>query len=326
MSEVSSLTSAAEIVQANAISATDVPAILGLSRWGDRWTVYARKLGLIPPQEQTPEMFWGKKLEQPIAQAFSEITDKPILWFDQRVYHKTRPWQCCTPDAFVMATPKRHVLECKTAGLQQAGEWDRDMLNDDGVPDYYLAQVQWQLSTLELDLAYIAVLIAGNDFRIYTIERDPVLEEILLEEAEEFWQRHIMGKVEPAISGSDRARQYLRKRYPREREKLRRATAMETELLVAYANLRVLLDAGDERKRELENQITQAIGDAEGLEWERGKFTWKKTKDRTVISWDELAKSQLVGFDAEQQRELIDQYTHTEPGVRRIYFKAEVGV
>lgn len=320
-----SLTSTAEIVRATGIGATDIPAIMGLSPWADRWTVYARKLGLIGPQEQTEEMYWGKKLEPVIAQVFAEKMDLPILWYDQRIVNKERPWQYCTPDAFVNTAPRRRVLECKTTGLARAGDWDREMRNEDGVPDYYLAQVQWQLSTLELDVAYIAVLVAGNDFRIYTIERDPVLQDILLEEGEEFWQRHILGKVEPAISGSDRARQYLRRRYPREREKLRRATPMEAELLVAYANLRVLLDAGDERKRELENQITESIGDAEGLEWERGKFTWKRTRDKTVISWDELAKSQLIGFDAEQQRELIDQYTHTEPGVRRIYFKAEVG-
>jgi len=56
------------------------------------------------------------------------------------------------------------------------GDWGLDAGDEDGMPDYYLAQVEWQLSVTGLKTAYIAVLIAGNDFRIYKIHHDPVLE------------------------------------------------------------------------------------------------------------------------------------------------------
>lgn len=319
------MTSAAETIQATGIGASEIAAVMGISPWGDPWTVYARKRKLIDEQAQTEEMFWGKMLEPVIARVFAQRMEQPIEWWDQRIYSTRRAWQYASPDAFVLdpgTSRRRAVLECKTAGLHQSGAWDRDVTNEDGVPEYYLAQVEWQMSVCELSLAYIAVLIAGNDYRVYAIEHDPVLEEILLEAGETFWRQHVMAGVEPPISGSDRARQWLHERYPRHREKLRPATREETEWLTQYADLRQLLDAGEERKAELENQIIQAIGDAEGLEWMRGKFTWKRTKDRSVTKWEALARSRIAIFSEEEQKDFIAQYTRAEPGYRRIHFHA----
>ena len=315
--------SAAEVIHQTGIGASEIAAILGISPFADRWTIYARKHKLIEPEEQSEEMFWGTMLEPVIAQVFSMRMDLPIEWFNKRVYSKTRPWQYASPDALILTTPKQQVLECKTAGLHSSGEWDRDASDEDGVPDYYAAQVQWQLSTLELEVGYIAVLIAGNDFRVYRIEHDPVLEDILLEEGEEFWRKHIMTKVEPPIGGSERARKYLRKKFPREREKLRPATLDETEWLNQYAELRRLLDQGEDRRKELENQITQAIADHEGLEWQGGKFTWKRTKDRHFVDWRALAEPFMRGFSEDEKKEFIRQYTRTEDGYRRIHFREE---
>jgi predicted phage-related endonuclease len=150
-----------------------------------------------------------------------------------------------------------------------------------------------------------------------------VLEDILVEAGETFWRQHILAKVEPPISGSEAARQYLRQRYPRQREKLRPATAEETELLDRYAELRGLLKQGAVRRKALENQIAQAIGDNEGLEWERGKFTWKRTKDRRFVNWEGLAKSQIATYSEQDQKDLVKQYTLTKDGYRRIHFNDE---
>ena len=313
------LVSAAEIMHEKAISATEIPAIAGISRFGDEWTVYAKKFGIGEPEPPTEEMIWGIELQPTIARVFGKRMDVPVEWFDRRVWSRTRPWQCCTPDALILTDPKQ-VLECKTTSAHKAGDWDREASDGDGAPDDYVAQVTWQLSTLELDVGWIAVLIGGNDFRTYRIERDPALERILLEAGEDYFLRHVMGGEEPAIGGSDRARNYLRKRYPREREKLRPATLEETEWLGQYAELRGLLHQGEVRRTELENQITLAIGDAEGLEWERGRFTWKRTKDRRFVDWKALAEDQLALHSEEEKKAFRDRYTRIENGYRRIHF------
>lgn len=321
-----SVISAAEVIHETGIGASEIAAIVGISPWAKPWTIYARKHKLIEPQAQTEEMFWGTMLEPVIAQVFSMRMGLPVEWYNQRIYSEKRPWQYASPDAFIIPAPTapRWILECKTAGLHASSNWDRNASDEDGVPDYYAAQVQWQLSTLELEVGYIAVLIAGNDFRTYRIEHDPVLEDILLEAGEEFWRKHILQKVEPPIDGSEDARQYLRKRYPREREKLRPATLAEMEWLNQYAQLRHLLEQGETRKKELENQITQSIADHEGLEWQGGKLTWKRTKDRSLTNWHELAADQLAKLAEEERTACIQRYTRIDPGYRRIYFREEV--
>jgi predicted phage-related endonuclease len=272
-------------------------------------------------------MFWGTMLEPVIAQVFSMRMEVPVEWYNQRITSAERPWQYATPDAFILASApvagRIGLLECKTTDLHLSGEWDRNSDGEDGVPEHYLAQVQWQMSVCRLDFAYIAVLIAGNDFRIYRIDHDPVLEDILVEAGETFWRQHILTKVEPPISGSEAARQYLRHRYPREREKLRPATEEEVELLDQYAELRGLLKLGGARRKTMENQITQAIGDHEGLEWDRGKLTWKRTKDRRFVNWEGLAKSQIRTYSEQEQKDFIQEYTLAKPGYRRIHFNDE---
>jgi putative phage-type endonuclease len=317
------MTSVKDIVQTTGIGASEIAAVAGISDWEGPWEVYARKKELIDGPEQTEEMFWGKTFEPVIAGVFSARMDLPIAWHDKRVYSPTRPWQYASPDAFILTEPKRQILEIKTAGQYRAGEWDREAGNEDGVPEYYVAQVAWQMSVCELDLAYIAVLIGGNDFRVYKIARDPVLEEILIEEGETFWRQYLLPGVEPPLSGSRQARDYLRKRYPREREKLRPATVAETEMLAEYASVRSQLALLEERKGVLENQLTRAIGDHEGLAWERGKMTWKKARDSAKTNWEELAKEQLVGFAPDEQEGLIQQHTHVVAGSRRINFREE---
>lgn len=314
------MTAVKDVVQALGIGASDIAAILGISPFGNPWTVYARKKGLLGPPVQTDEMEWGKILEPVIAGKFSLRMDLPIEWWDKRIYSKKRPWQYASPDALILTEPQQ-VLEVKTAGLSKAAEWSRERGDAEGIPEYYRVQVEWQLSTLELETAYVAVLIAGSDFRIYKIRHDPLLEEILLEEVEEFWRQHLLAGVEPPMGGSRQAREYLKKQYPRERENLRPATAEEITWLSEYGTVRTKLDALEGRKAELENQLFRAIGNHEGLEWPSGKMTWKKTKDSHATDWELLALKQLEGYSNEEQQNFIEEYTHTVAGYRKIYFK-----
>ena len=46
----------------------------------------------------------------------------------------------------------------------------------DEIPDYYMTQVQHYLAVTGVKTADVAVLIGGNDFRIYTIEADEELQ------------------------------------------------------------------------------------------------------------------------------------------------------
>ena len=323
------MTSAAGIVEENSIGASEIAGVIGISPWLDNWQVYARKRHLIVSDPPSQRMRRGLKLQRVAAEIFTEETGLAHEWHDKKVHHAVRRFQHSTVDALVPTIRKPEaVLEIKTAGLDQAGEWDRvepgQMGDEDGIPAHYLAQVQWQMSTHELDLAYVAVLIAGDDLRVYKIRRDPEIIDFLLIEGEKFFCQHILAGVEPPPGVSDDVKNYIKRTFPREKEPLRPATKEEIVLLEEYADLRFRLATMKpdlDRKEELEVLLKLAVKDAEGLEWPRGKFTYKKVKDHQEVNWERLAKSQIDAYPEDVQNQMKAEYTDTEPGTRRIYFK-----
>jgi predicted phage-related endonuclease len=67
------------------------------------------------------------------------------------------------------------ILECKTAGIHGARLWK------DGVPEYVQLQVMHQLAVTGHKAADVAVLIGGQELRIFRIERDEALIARLIE-------------------------------------------------------------------------------------------------------------------------------------------------
>lgn len=320
------MTSAMEIIHDNDIGASEIAAILGLSPFLGPLDVYGIKKGRIK-MKPSAEKEWGKILQPVVAEQFAKRMGVRVEFWDKPIYSSERAWQRASPDYFVLdqhPQPERKaVLECKTAGLYQAKSWDRNATNEDGVPEDYVAQVQWQMTVTGMKLAFIAVLIGGSDFRIYRIEHDPVLEEILNEEGERFVFQHLYANVEPPLEGARHVREYLQARFPRDREKLRPAKPEEAAWLEEYTALRGELEVLESRKDQLESQIKLAIGDAEGLNWPRGKFTWKRARDGSEINWEALARDQIEGYTEQQKKDLIEQHTRVVHGSRRIHLRLE---
>jgi predicted phage-related endonuclease len=67
------------------------------------------------------------------------------------------------------------ILECKTAGIHGARLWR------DGVPEYVQLQVMHQLAVTGHRAADVAVLVGGQELRIFRIERDEALIARLIE-------------------------------------------------------------------------------------------------------------------------------------------------
>lgn len=66
----------------------------------------------------------------------------------------------------------------------------------------------------ELDRADVAVLIGGNDFRIYTVHRDDKTIGGLVTLASAFW-RSVETRVAPVIDDSDACQRHIERLYPK---------------------------------------------------------------------------------------------------------------
>lgn len=110
-------------------------------------------------------------------------------------------------DREVVGAGDVQILECKTAGIHGARLWR------DGVPEYVQLQVMHQLAVTGHRAADVAVLIGGQELRIFRIERDEALIARLIALEQEFWEMVQSGTAPPG-DGSESSEKALRYLYP----------------------------------------------------------------------------------------------------------------
>ncbi|WP_318201105.1 lambda-exonuclease family protein [Streptomyces sp. SCL15-4] len=198
------------------ITATEIAAVVGLSPWQSRFSLWHKKAGLpTPPFEMNPAVEWGNRLEDAVAQKWED--DHPgLLAAPAGTWrHRTRHWQRATPDRLIYPQPANEfeipdtataLLEVKTSPF--GDEWGPSGA-DDGVPIHYRCQVMWQMDTLGLHRTHFAVLISGHDYREYTVEYDLDEARILREAAWRFLDDVRLG-IRPDIDGDTATYQTIR--------------------------------------------------------------------------------------------------------------------
>ncbi|NJQ04238.1 lambda-exonuclease family protein [Streptomyces lonarensis] len=188
------------------ITATEIAAVVGLSPWQSRFTLWHKKAGLpTAPFEPSPQMEWGNRLESAVATKWQE--GAPDRWLETAGtwQHSERDWQRATPDRLVyeepvdwpdtlLPVPPTALLEVKTSPTGDA--WA------DGIPIYYQCQIQWQLDTLGLQVCHLALLVGGHDYREFVIEYDADDAQYLRREARAFLDTVEAGE-RPPIDDSD---------------------------------------------------------------------------------------------------------------------------
>ncbi|GAA2485040.1 YqaJ viral recombinase family protein [Streptomyces thermolineatus] len=184
------------------ITATEIAAVVGLSPWQSRFSLWHKKAGLPgKPFESSPAMEWGVRLEDAVARKFGDNHPELHVAKTGTWRHRAREWQRATPDRLLLPTDGKSataLLEVKTS--PDGGEWGED--GTDQVPIHYRCQVLWQLDTLGLDECHVAVLIGGCDYREYRISYDKGEAELLREAAIEFLDDVQDGR-RPPIDGAD---------------------------------------------------------------------------------------------------------------------------
>jgi len=177
----------------NYLGGTDLAAICGLNSYRTALDVYLEKTSNDITEETSPAMRWGNLLEDVVAKAYSKDTGQTIEIEPNTIYHPEHKFLRANIDRWV--GNKEYVLECKTAGFNKGKEWGD--LGTDQIPESYLVQVAYYAAICDVPKVDIAVLIGGQDFRIYTYNRDKNLEEKLIKIGINFWHNHIEKRTPP---------------------------------------------------------------------------------------------------------------------------------
>ena len=294
------------------IGSSDSAAVVGLSPYKSPLELWMEKTGRKPPDDLSDNeaVFWGSTLEPVIAQVYGEKTGAKVRQVHAVLQHHEHPHMLANLDRIVAHPEDGHgLLEIKTAGLWSEAYWE------DGVPEHYQCQVLHQLAVTGKPWADVAVLIGGQEFRTYRIERDEEKINALIELEDQFWQ-HVLNDTPPEVDGSESSGKALSMLYPSDNGEA--VDFSDSEEMNAL--FKRLLLARQERERveleeaTLKQQVQSAIGFTSNAIFASGKVGWKKVKGSTATDFKQLA---------EAHPELVTQYTVQKPGYRR--FTVQVG-
>lgn len=169
----------------NGVGGSDVAAILGISKWESRFSLWHRLAGLVPPQVENEEMRAGKFLEPGICASFAERHGFQLepagTW--RKGFQVANPDRFAYPVGLSEIAPKPDLLETK---LSLYGDDFGEQMTDQ-IPPYYLTQCRWYLDVLDLDRCWVHVFVgAAGEFRTYIVERNDADQALMRERCLEF--------------------------------------------------------------------------------------------------------------------------------------------
>ncbi len=151
------------------IGGSDVAVILGLSPFKTAFSLWLEKTGQVKkPNLDNEYIEWGNLLEPVIRDKFRRETGFEVMECPFVLGHDQHDFMVANVDGFVRDDSQDGlgVLEIKTTSERHKKDWE------DGIPEYYMCQVQHYLGVTEYNYAYVAVLIGGNHFKYFRVERD----------------------------------------------------------------------------------------------------------------------------------------------------------
>lgn len=169
------------------LGASDAAPACGLSKWKTPLQLYNEKLSLAEGTSDNLPMQIGRALEPVVLQKFADERGLTLSRMQERIVDPTFNWRWVTVDAIA---EDGALVEAKTSGYGTG-------FTEEEIPLEYALQIQHGLAVTGLEIAYLPVLIAGRDFRIYDIQRDEELIDLLTDNELRFWQR-VQEKNPPA--------------------------------------------------------------------------------------------------------------------------------
>lgn len=195
------------------IGASDAAAIVGQNPWSSAMDVYANKLGIDEPGEQSEPAYWGTQLEPMLLKEFTRRTSRPCESWGELLVSKERPWQACTMDG-LQGLEHSDVGDSTEGGVEVkctrlAWNWK------EGIPPYVQAQIQHQYSVTGFNTISIVVFFTGNEYYQKDVPRDEQYIEFLNERELEFYDR-LKAFEPPDPDDSESCRQALSRLWPQD--------------------------------------------------------------------------------------------------------------
>ncbi|MCX7491499.1 YqaJ viral recombinase family protein [Corynebacterium sp. P6129] len=179
------------------ITASKIPAILGVSPFDSPYAVWQKLAGRWEPEPQDRPIFRiGHLAEHVMCEYWQEqkakegerwrlnpggemVYQNPDLDFPHFVTLDRRAWK---------GGRRFRILECKTTGWEGLRKWRRPD-EPDSIPLHYLVQVQFQMGVSGIHEADVLVWLRGGDqVEIHHVTFDPELFTLIVTKCQNFYQ------------------------------------------------------------------------------------------------------------------------------------------
>ena len=256
------------------IGGSDAGAILGLSPFSSAFTVYAEKIGIKKPAEETEAMRQGTDLEAYVAQRFTEKTGKKVVNCNYVLQHPEYDWMLADVDRLVVG--ENAGLECKTTSAFNNTNFSRA-----DVPPQYYAQCVHYMAVTGADRWYLAILVLGVGFYEFVIERNEEEIKALIELERRFWFDNVQSYVEPEVDGKKQTSDVINDMY------IAVAGAKVDlmpyrNLLEDYTKLNEQIDNLNLAKEKIKQQLQVYMANSTEGYTDNFKVTWKSQERPTV--------------------------------------------
>ena len=260
------------------IGGSDVATVLGLNPYKTPLSLWEEKTGKTEGSPAGEAAYWGTTLEDVVAKEFSKRTGMKIQRVNFLLSTGENGWMRGNIDraivneqiAKTVRVNKPVGLECKTANAFMADKWgpsqeaeivSGNVVTEHQIPLYYETQIQWYMAVTGIKKFYVAVLIGGQDFRMYEVRRDEDVIKAIVEKCHAFWFKKVLADVPPDPINADD----IKKLYARDDGEMVEASNDEAADIGELRTIRERIKELQDQEKAVANRVILAIGEKSGL-------------------------------------------------------------
>lgn len=292
------------------IGGSDVATVLGLNPYKTPLELWEEKTGKTAGKDAGQAAYWGTVLEDVVAKEFSQRTGMKIQKVNFMLSKGEDDWMRGNIDRAIVNEqiaktvrvnkPAKAAetglmlstdvgLECKTANAFMADKWGPSqedeivsgkVVTEHQIPLYYETQIQWYMAVTGIKKFYVAVLIGGQDFRMYEVQRDEDVIKAIVEKCRAFWFEKVLANVAPDPINVDD----IKKLYSRDNGELKEASNDEAADIGELRTIKEQIKELQEQEKAVASRVILAIGEKTGLTIGGQKAVTYKAQNSTRFS------------------------------------------
>jgi putative phage-type endonuclease len=183
----------------NHLGGSDIPAIMGFSRFASPYDIWLLKTGRVQQEDKkSNNITAGNLLEQPLIKFLETYLNKAVIVDPDTLEKAIEGTLIIThPDGLVVdGVP----VEGKTEGVDHPYTESWGEVGTDEVPEYTCIQSTCHMMAYDTDICHVPTFLGGRGFGYFFVRRDERIAELIRRTAIEFWNENVLADKAPENS------------------------------------------------------------------------------------------------------------------------------